>query len=92
MELIMPHKLPTFSATEPPIRNAGVLMGLVGSYYNVGKAVGSLAEQVLVQKKKPSEIPVNMLPSFTFLVNRKAADNLNFQLPDKMKKYATFIE
>jgi putative ABC transport system substrate-binding protein len=92
VELIDRHRLPGFSVTEGPIRNSGVLMGLVSSYYDMGKFAASRAEQILVHKKSPAEIPFRMLSTFSFLVNKKAARQLNYKLPEKLVKYAEIVE
>jgi putative ABC transport system substrate-binding protein len=90
MELVHIHRLPSFSATESPITGAGALMGVVGSYYDVGKAAGQKAIDILVHKKKIKKIPIKMLPHFTFLVNIDTLHMLGVRIPPKILRSARF--
>ncbi|SDB49876.1 putative ABC transport system substrate-binding protein [Desulfonatronum thiosulfatophilum] len=65
--------IPTFSATEAPIRTAGAVMGLTSAYYNVGQFAGYKAVQILRGLARVEEIPIESLNRFTFVVNVPAA-------------------
>lgn len=69
--------IPVFSATEGPIRAAGAYMGVVSRYYNVGQFAAYKAEQILFEGKPVSEVPVETLKRFSFIVNIAAAKQLN---------------
>ncbi len=92
MELILVNGLPSFSATEPPIREAGALMGVVGPYYEVGKYAGMKAEEILFDGKVAGDIPIRMLPSFTFLVNTITFIKLNITIPEKIFRSVRFTD
>ncbi|GAB6057040.1 ABC transporter substrate-binding protein [Desulfonatronum parangueonense] len=65
--------IPTFSATEAPIRTGGAVMGLTSAYYNVGQFAGHKALQILRGFARIEEIPIESLNRFTFVVNVPAA-------------------
>ncbi|MDC8758306.1 ABC transporter substrate-binding protein [Janthinobacterium sp. hw3] len=83
--------IPVFAATEAPIRNDGALLGLVSNYFNVGEFAGYKAEQILVKKIPPSQIPVDVLHRFTYLVNMTTAKKLRIYPPAAILKIAEAI-
>jgi putative ABC transport system substrate-binding protein len=89
--LINGYGIPTFSATEGPIHDADALMGLVSRYYNVGQFAGYKAEQILVHKKHPKDIPIETLKRFSFIINMKTAKKLGFYPPIMILKFAEVI-
>lgn len=91
LELFHFHRLPTFSATEEPIRKDGALMGLVCRYYDLGKIAALNALQILEHKKKCLEIPIRMMQQFTFLVNNKTVEQLNIDIPGEILRFAEVI-
>ncbi len=92
LTVISKVKIPTFSATEGPIKNNGALMGLVSQYYNVGILAGYKAEQILIFKKSPKDIPVSTLKKFSFIINVKTARELSFTFPMSMLKFAQIVK
>ncbi len=82
---------PTFSATEEPIRFCNAFMGLVSLYYNAGRFAGYKAEQILMEKKKPADIPIETLNRFSLLINMNAGHEIGFYPPVKVLKYAEII-
>ena len=91
VNLVTETGIPTFSATEDPIYTAGALMGLVSRYYNVGQFAGYKAEQILVHKKRPEDIPIETLKRFSFIINMKTAKKLEFYPPVTALKFAEVI-
>jgi len=89
--LIHKYGIPTFSATEGPIHNADALMGLVSRYYNVGQFAGYKAEQILIHKTHPQDIPIETLKRFSFITNMKTAKKLGFYPPITILKFAELI-
>ena len=81
------HAIPTFSATEGPIKNSAALMGLVSRYFNVGKFAGYKAERILTDGVHPQEIPIETLKRFTFLINMKSVKEFNQDLPKDKRFY-----
>lgn len=83
--------IPVFAATEAPIRNDGALLGLVSTYFNVGELAAYKAEQILTRKAAVSQIPVETLNRFTYLVNMGAAKNLGVYPPLSVVKMAELV-
>jgi putative ABC transport system substrate-binding protein len=83
--------IPVFSATETPIRDEGALLGLVSTYFNVGELAAFKAEQILTKKKTASQIPIESLNRFTYLVNMEAAKKLGVYPPLSVVKIAELV-
>lgn len=84
--------IPTFSATESPIREAGALIGLVSNYFTVGRLAGYKAEQILLDGKDPGQVPIETLARFTFLVNLPSMRELAHYPPVSVLQFAEVIE
>ncbi len=82
--------LPTFASTEQ-LMQAGALSGLVSRYYNVGQFTAHKAEQILVGKVPPGQIPVETLKRFSYQIRMPAAKRLNLPPPLPMLSYAELI-
>lgn len=91
VELLNEYRIPTFSATEEPIHNANALMGIVSHYYNVGQFAGYKAEEILIDKKQPKDIPIETLGKFSFIINMKTAKRLRCYPPISILKLAEVI-
>jgi putative tryptophan/tyrosine transport system substrate-binding protein len=88
------HKLGflTFSATETPIRRGGALIGIVSRYRNVGQLAAYKARQILFDGKEANTIPIETLSRFSFIVNMKAARQLDYYPPVTMMQFAEVIQ
>jgi ABC-type uncharacterized transport system substrate-binding protein len=53
-------------------------------YYSLGVAAGDMAADILLDGKKPSEIPVKTDPNPTLTVNKTAADELGITIPQSI--------
>jgi len=82
--------LATFGSTEQ-MMEAGALSGLVSRYYNVGQFTAYKAEQILVEKKAPKDIPIETLTRFSYQIRMEAAHELKLPPPLPMFNYAEFI-
>jgi len=82
----------TFSSTEGPIRKNGALMGIVSTYYSVGKFAGFKASQLLTKAKATQDIPIETLRQFSLLVNAESARQLVFFPPVSMLAVAEVIQ
>ena len=91
-EAALARRLPTFSATEVALREGKALFGLVSRYDNVGRLAAYKAEQVLVRKMRPSDIPIETLNRFSYIVNMSVAAELGFYPPLKVVNYAEIIQ
>ena len=84
MDTALAAGLPTFTSTEPFIRGANGLFGLVCRYYSVGQFTARKAEQILREKMRPADIPIEALNRFSLLVNMKVARQLDLYPPMSM--------
>ncbi len=84
-------KIPVFTVI-PPMAKKGALFDLGANYFEIGKATGNLAADVL-DGKRPAEIPVENLIVESLVVNRLALEGLKdpWQLPDGVVQRATTI-
>ena len=92
VEAINSHGLPSFSATEVPIKKAGALTGLVSRYYNVGQLAGHKAKQILVDGVHPKDIAMETLSRFSFMVNMTTANRVDFYPPLAVLKFAEVLQ
>lgn len=83
--------LPSFSATEPPLRKANALFGLVSRYDNLGKLTAYKAAQILRHKLPPGAIPVETLKRFSLVIRMDIARQLDFYPPMSMLDYAELV-
>lgn len=90
-DMALELKLPTFSATEPPLRKASALFGLVSRYDNLGRLTAHKAAQILRDKKRPGDIPVETLKRFSLVIRMDIARRLNFYPPISMLDYAELV-
>jgi putative ABC transport system substrate-binding protein len=86
----MEQMLPTFASTEQ-LMHAGALSGLVSRYYSVGQFTAHKAEQVLIERTRPADIPVEPLQRLSFQIRMQAARQLNLPPPLPMLSYAELI-
>lgn len=84
--------VPVFSATEGPIRKAGAYMGLVSRYYNVGQFAAYKAQQILFEGKAVSDVPVETLKRFSFIVNMDSAKALDRYPPVTIMQTAEVVK
>lgn len=85
-------QLPTFASTEAAIESpAGVLAGLVSKYYSIGQFTAYKAEQILVQRQQPQDIPVETLKRFSFIVRMETARKIGVLPPVSLFNYAEFM-
>lgn len=83
--------LPTFAAAELGVREGGALVGLVSRYYSVGQLAASKAIEILVEGKKPEQIPIETLKRFSLIINMRVAKTLGVYPPIAMLNYAEIV-
>jgi putative ABC transport system substrate-binding protein len=89
--LALQHRIPVFSATEVALRDGKALFGLVSRYAAVGRLTARMAEQILVQKLSPAQIPIETLTRFSYIVNITVAAELDLYPPLKVINFAEVI-
>jgi putative tryptophan/tyrosine transport system substrate-binding protein len=71
--------IPTFASTEQ-LMLSGATAGLIAPYSELGKLAGRQAEQILVERIKPMNIPVRTVDRFDHMVNSKIAPQFGIEL------------
>ena len=89
--LALQHRVAVFSATEVALREGKALFGLVSRYAAVGRLTARMAEQILVQKLAPAQIPIETLTRFSYIVNMTVAAELDLYPPLKVINFAEII-
>lgn len=70
----------------------GIMVSKGISYYGIGKQSAVIAKQILVDKVKVEDIPVQTAPEFDKRVNVKVAEALGFTKDNKAFEDAEFVE
>ena len=83
--------LPVFAAGEGPVRSGSALMGVVNRYHTVGQLAALRAEQILVGKQRPQDIPVELPERFSVIVNIRVAKVLKLYPPMTLLKFAEIV-
>ncbi|MBC7951882.1 MAG: ABC transporter substrate-binding protein [Rhodospirillaceae bacterium] len=73
--------LPSFAAAENPVVNSKAMFGGVYRYYTVGQLTAYMAEQILVHKKAPADIPIEPPKRLTLIINMPVVRQLGFYPP-----------
>ena len=86
------RKIPTYGALEKLVQN-GAMIGIVSSYYQVGKNLADKVEAIL-KGAKASDIPSNILPldQQTILLNARTAEAVGIDLPYEVVGSAQVVE
>lgn len=84
--------LAAFSATELEVRDGQAMLGLVSRYDLVGRLAASKAEDILVNGISPSDIPVETLDRFSYLIRLSSAQRLSLYPPLLLLDYAEIIQ
>jgi ABC-type uncharacterized transport system substrate-binding protein len=84
-------RIPVFSVI-PPTAKKGALFDLGANYYEIGRATGNLAADVL-DGRRPADIPVENLVPEMLVVNRLALEGLKdpWQLPEDIVQRASVV-
>ena len=84
-------KIPVFAAEDGQM-NAGLLASDSISYEKLGEQAGSIAYDILVNGKKPADIPVETAKDTALIINKNVAEQLGIKIPDSLAKRATFAD
>jgi len=84
--------LPIATAYAAMASESGALIAVASRYYNVGKLAGFQAEQVLINRIRPIEVPIRNLSRFSYIVNMEAAHRLGMYPPLDVLRYAEVVE
>lgn len=82
---------PVFAAEDGQMAS-GLLASDSISYVNLGKQAADMAYDILVNGKKPAEMPVQTAKETTLYINKAVAEALGITIPDSLHQRATYIE
>ncbi|MCR6632705.1 MAG: ABC transporter substrate-binding protein [Magnetospirillum sp.] len=85
-------RLPTFAAAENPVVNSKALFGGIYHYYPVGQLTAYKAEQILVQKRAPADIPIDAPRRLSIIINMPVVRTLGFYPPMNLLGLAEVID
>ena len=71
------HGIPVLSPYERLVRNSHALLSIAARYQDVGKLAGRQAKSILIDGKKPGELPVLSVDQYAYVVNMTTARKLN---------------
>lgn len=84
-------KIPVFAAEDGQMAS-GLLASDSISYVKLGEQAGAMAYDILVNGKKPADMPVQKAKDTTLYINKKVADMLGIKIPAKLDKRATYLD
>ncbi len=84
------NKIPLF-VSDPMLVTFGPLAAQGIDYTSSGAHAARIAYEVLVNGKKPYELPIENTPSTAIVINQKTADALGISIPDSIKNNATIV-
>ena len=82
--------LPTFAATQAPLKNSRAMFGLVTDYHTLGKLTALQAERILVEKRRPEDLPVARLARYKLWINMDVVREIGLYPPMDMIAIADF--
>ncbi|KIL99336.1 ABC transporter substrate-binding protein [Paramagnetospirillum magnetotacticum MS-1] len=86
------HAIPTFAAAENPVVTSKAMFGGVYRYYTVGQLTAYKAEQILVRKIAPKDIPIDAPKRLSVLINMPVVRQIGLYPPMKLMGLAEIIE
>ncbi|MDO8608279.1 MAG: ABC transporter substrate-binding protein [Phaeospirillum sp.] len=84
--------LPTFAAGENPVLTSKALFGGVYRYYTVGQLTAYKAEQILIHKINPKDIPIDAPKRLSIILNMPVARQLGLYPPMKLLGLAEIVD
>ncbi|BAE52326.1 ABC transporter substrate-binding protein [Paramagnetospirillum magneticum] len=86
------HAIPTFAAAENPVVTSKAMFGGVYRYYTVGQLTAYKAEQILVRKIAPKDIPIDAPKRLSVLINMPVVRQIGLFPPMKLMGLAEIID
>jgi len=86
------YRLPSFASVEHMLSASDALYGLVAPYQKVGRFTATKAERILFDDADPSEVPVELLPEFSYRIRSDVARELGIFPRLALLDYAVIVE
>ncbi len=71
------HGIPVLSPYERLVRDSYALLSIAARYQDVGKIAGRQVKSILIDGKKPGDLPVLSVDQYAYVVNMTTAKKLN---------------
>ena len=91
-ESAIENGLPVLSPYEDTVTNSNALLSVAARYEDVGKIAGEQAMAILIEGKKPGDLPVRSVSRYTYFVNMKVAKRLNLYPSVEILQFAQLIK
>jgi putative tryptophan/tyrosine transport system substrate-binding protein len=88
--IALKHKKP-FIVSDNMLVKEGALAAHGVDYKAGGKRAAQIAHEVLVEGKKPYELPVERIQDGSIFINQKTLDTLGLSIPDALKERAVIV-
>ena len=85
------HRMPCFASTEHMLESSNALYGLVAPYKKVGQFTAQKAEQILFGQTSAGNIPVEVLPEFSYQIRADVAKTLKIYPRLSLLDYAEIL-
>lgn len=86
------HGIPVLSPYERLVRDSHALMSIAARYQDVGALAGRQAKSILIDGKKPGDLPVLSVDQYAYVVNMTTAKKLNMFPSVEMLQIAEIVE
>jgi len=86
------HGIPVLSPYERLVRDSHALLSIAARYQDVGKLAGRHVKSILVDGKKPGDLPVLSVDQYAYVVNMTTAKKLNMFPSVEMLQIAETVE
>lgn len=91
MKSVFEAGIPTVAGEGGMVR-AGILASIAVDYYTLGKMTGAMGADILDDKKKPADMPIQSQKAEKVLVNLKTAETMGIQIPEDILKTAETVK
>ena len=86
------HGIPVLSPYERLVRDSHALLSIAARYEDVGRLAGRQVKYILVDGKKPGDLPVLSVDQYAYVVNMRTAKKLNVFPSVEMLQIAEIVE
>lgn len=86
------HGIPVLSPYERLVRDSHALLSIAARYQDVGKLAGRQVKSILIDGKKPGDLPVLSVDQYAYVVNMTTAKKLNIFPSVEMLQIAEIVE
>ncbi len=86
------HGIPVLSPYERLVRDSHALLSIAARYQDVGELAGRQTKSILIDGKKPGDLPVLSVDQYAYVVNMTTAKKLNMFPSVEILQFAETVE